>query len=70
VEWYNEPPAWRDEGECLTVTRGPDSDFWRVTHYGFVRDTGHLRYRTIAGDATAEVWVRGCAGYELHPLIF
>ena len=40
VERYNEPPAWRDEGNRLTVTTGPDSDFWRVTHDGFVRDTG------------------------------
>ena len=65
MEWYNEPPAWRDEGHRLTVTTGPDSDFWRVTHYGFVRDTGHLCATTIAGDATAEVWVRG-AYHDLY----
>ena len=59
MEWYNEPPVWRDEESGLRVTTAPDSEFWRVTHYGFVRDTGHLRYRTVAGDATAEVWVRG-----------
>ena len=65
MEWYNEPPTWRDEANCLTVTTGPDSDFWRVTHYGFVRDTGHLRYTTIAGDVAAEVWVRG-AYHDLY----
>ncbi len=59
MEWYNEPPVWRDEGSALTVTTAPESDFWRVTHYGFVRDTGHVRSMPIAGDATAEVWVRG-----------
>jgi regulation of enolase protein 1 (concanavalin A-like superfamily) len=59
MEWYNEPPAWRSEGERLTVTTGPDSDFWRVTHYGFVRDSGHFFYATLAGDAIAEVRVRG-----------
>jgi regulation of enolase protein 1 (concanavalin A-like superfamily) len=59
MEWYNEPPSWRDEGGILTVTTAPDTDFWCVTHYGFVRDTGHVRYAMIAGDVTAEVHVQG-----------
>lgn len=59
MQWYNEPPAWSAVGETLTVTTGPDSDFWRVTHYGFVRDSGHFWYTTLAGDALAEVRVRG-----------
>ena len=42
MEWLNEPPAWEVRGETLIVTAGPQTDFWRTTHYGFVRDTGHL----------------------------
>jgi regulation of enolase protein 1 (concanavalin A-like superfamily) len=59
MEWYNEPPAWEEQGDSLTVTTGPDSDFWRITGYGFVRDSGHLHYATIDGDLVAEVGVRG-----------
>jgi hypothetical protein len=46
VEWLNEPPAWEARGETLIVTVGPQTDFWRTTHYGFVRDTGHLWFRS------------------------
>ncbi len=59
MDWYNEPPAWHVRDDMVTVTTGPDSDFWRVTHYGFVRDTGHFFYAMAAGDVTAEVRVRG-----------
>jgi hypothetical protein len=40
--WLNEPTTWRRDGGTLIVTTDPDTDFWRTTHYGFVRDTGHL----------------------------
>ena len=40
VEWLNEPPAWEARGQTLIVTAGPQTDFWRTTHYGFVRDNG------------------------------
>lgn len=59
LEWLNEPPAWRLEGGVLTATAGPRTDFWRHTHYGFVRDDGHVYGRWVAGDAVAEVTVRG-----------
>lgn len=59
MEWYNEPPHWHAEGETLSVTTGPDSDFWRVTHYGFVRDSGHFGFEMAPGDVSAEVRVRG-----------
>jgi hypothetical protein len=42
MERYNEPPGWRGDGDTITVTTAPDSDYWRVTHYGFVRDSGHF----------------------------
>jgi regulation of enolase protein 1 (concanavalin A-like superfamily) len=55
MEWLNEPPSWRDEDGELSVVTGEKTDFWRKTHYGFVRDDGHLRYRTVSGDFTARV---------------
>src|SRR5690242_2644914 len=59
MEWHCEPPAWRDEGGVLTVTTAHGSDFWRKTHYGFVRDSGHVRFERVSGDFTVEVKVTG-----------
>lgn len=59
MQWLNEPPAWRDEGGTLTVTTGERTDFWRETHYGFIRDTGHVRYEEVSGDFTATVEFHG-----------
>ena len=59
MEWLNEPPAWEIRGDALVVTAGPKTDFWRTTHYGFVRDNGHCRFRRWEGDFVAEVEVTG-----------
>jgi uncharacterized protein len=55
VEWYNEPAAWVEDEQGLTVTAEPKSDFWRKTHYGFIRDNGHFAYVRQTGDFFAEV---------------
>src|SRR5687768_7404991 len=39
MEWYNEPPGWEVTGERITIQVGAKTDFWRTTHYGFIRDT-------------------------------
>jgi uncharacterized protein len=59
VEWLNEPPAWQAQGESLIVRAGPQTDFWRTTHYGFVRDTGHFWFQSWHGDFVAAVKVTG-----------
>ncbi|WP_425146247.1 DUF1349 domain-containing protein [Deinococcus sp.] len=40
----------------------PATDFWRVTHYGFIRDNGHFLPQTVTGDFGAEVEV--CGAYR------
>jgi regulation of enolase protein 1 (concanavalin A-like superfamily) len=52
-EWLNEPPRWEESGGILSVATGDKTDFWRETHYGFIHDNGHFRYREVAGDFTA-----------------
>jgi regulation of enolase protein 1 (concanavalin A-like superfamily) len=59
MHWLNEPPSWREADGVLSVTTGDRTDFWRQTHYGFIRDDGHLRYQTVQGDFTAEVSFSG-----------
>ena len=59
MEWLNEPPAWQDTGDVLTLQTGAETDFWRKTHYGFIRDSGHFFHREVTGDFTAEVTFSG-----------
>ena len=59
MDWFNEPPAWRDDGTRLAVTTAANTDFWRVTHYGFMRDSGHFRRAEAPGDVTAEATFGG-----------
>ena len=61
-QWFNEPPSWSREDDAILMTAGPSTDFWRKTHYGFIRDSGHVYFQTVAGDFTAEVKVSG--GYK------
>ena len=58
-EWFNEPSAWSLDGDTLNVTTDPETDFWRETHYGFTRDSGHCFGVRTQGDFTAQVHVRG-----------
>ena len=53
--WFNEPAKWHGN----TVTTDPDTDFWRTTHYGFVRDTGHILGVDKAGDFELTVTFAG-----------
>ena len=59
MDWLNEPPDWSEDGGVLTVVTGEKTDFWRETHYGFIRDDGHFRHVAAEGDFTAEVAFRG-----------
>ena len=42
MSWLNEPREWSGDAADLTVAVEPETDFWRVTHYGFTRDSGHF----------------------------
>ena len=55
MQWLNEPPNWQAEGDKLRVTAGSQTDFWRKTHDGGMRDNGHFYYQTVSGDFVATV---------------
>lgn len=59
MEWYNEPPHWQVQEDKFTVRSGAKTDFWRETHYGFIRDNGNFFYQTVTGDFTVEVKISG-----------
>ncbi|MDT0345107.1 DUF1349 domain-containing protein [Streptomyces litchfieldiae] len=61
MSWLNEPPKWavEDGTEVLTAVTGSETDFWRETFYGFIRDDGHFFSREVVGDFTAQVTLGG-----------
>jgi regulation of enolase protein 1 (concanavalin A-like superfamily) len=60
MQWYNEPLQWHEDNGVIHITAGAKTDFWRQTHYGFIRDNGNFYYRQVSGDFTAEVKITGC----------
>jgi len=60
--WLNEPKLWRAREDELEVTTDAASDFWRETHYGFTRDSGHFLAFATGGAFSAQVRIR--ANYE------
>ena len=58
--WLNEPKSWSvDEHGELSVATDEGTDFWRSTHYGFIRDSGHFLGFTAPGAFTAQLRIRG-----------
>ncbi|MDX8482554.1 DUF1349 domain-containing protein [Mesorhizobium sp. VK24D] len=59
LRWLNEPPRYTSTDNVFRVVTGGETDFWRETFYGFWRDNGHFLYRSVSGDFTAEVTIKG-----------
>jgi len=67
MQWLNEPPHWQQNGigvaapeaHRLTVKTAAKTDFWRITHYDFIRDNGHFYFETVSGNFVLEVGIRG-----------
>ena len=60
--WLNEPAEWTSGTDHVAVVTDRGTDFWRETHYGFTRDSGHFFGRETEGAFTATLRVR--ARYE------
>jgi regulation of enolase protein 1 (concanavalin A-like superfamily) len=58
-KWLNKPKQWKADKNQLTLTVEPATDYWRITHYGFIRDSGPFYYREVAGDFEATVKITG-----------
>lgn len=59
MNWYHEPPYWHVDGDRLTLTTAPQTDFWRSQDGATVRDDGHFQAQPIRGDFLAQVKVIG-----------
>lgn len=57
--WLNAPKQVTRTPKGLRVQAEGGTDFWRVTHYGFIRDNGHFYFQEQTGDFEAKVKVVG-----------
>ncbi|NPV24769.1 DUF1349 domain-containing protein [Bradyrhizobium aeschynomenes] len=57
--WLNEPRKWSEKDNYLELETDRATDFWRETHYGFIRDSGHFLAFQTEDAFTAELRVRG-----------
>ncbi len=56
--WLNTPARWALEHGRLRAVTDLRTDFWRETHYGFTRDSGHFFSREVTSPFTAQLRVR------------
>lgn len=59
MTWFNEPEQWKVEDKTLTMTVTPQSDYWRISHYGFTVDDAPFYYATYGGEFEAKVKITG-----------
>jgi uncharacterized protein len=59
MKWFNTPSKWSGDAKKLDVTVDAGTDYWRVTHYGFIRDNGPFYYQEMDGDFEASVKITG-----------
>ena len=50
---------WSGDATRLELRTAANTDFWRETFYGFIRDSGHAFLRRVSGDFSASAKVRG-----------
>jgi len=59
MTWFNEPEKWEIKNNSLTMFVTPQSDYWRVSHYGFTVDDAPFYYTTYGGEFEAKVKITG-----------
>lgn len=59
MQWFNQPKKWSFENNRLSMFVTPKTDFWRITHYGFIVDDGPFFYETLGGEFEAKVKITG-----------
>jgi regulation of enolase protein 1 (concanavalin A-like superfamily) len=59
MQWFNEPAKWEIKNNSLSMTVTPQSDYWRISHYGFTVDDAPFYYTTYGGEFEAKVKLTG-----------
>lgn len=59
MQWFNEPESWTIEGNTLTMDVTPQSDYWRISHYGFTVDDAPFLYTLRGGEFEVKAKISG-----------
>jgi len=59
MNWFNEPSSWTIKENALTMHVTPQSDYWRISHYGFTVDDAPFYYGEYGGEIEAKVKISG-----------
>jgi regulation of enolase protein 1 (concanavalin A-like superfamily) len=55
MTWFNEPSQWEIKDKKLIMDVTPQSDYWRISHYGFTVDDAPFYYSTYGGEFETKV---------------
>lgn len=59
MNWFNEPDSWSIDGGTLIMDVTPNSDYWRISHYGFTVDDAPFYFAEYGGEFEAKVKISG-----------
>ncbi|MDE7473082.1 MAG: DUF1349 domain-containing protein [Muribaculaceae bacterium] len=59
MNWFNAPTEWSIKDVCLSLYVPPNSDYWRISHYGFTVDDAPFYYAEYGGEFEAKVKISG-----------
>lgn len=59
MQWFNEPAQWTIQDHVLSMQVTPQSDYWRISHYGFTVDDAPFLYTLRGGEFEVKVKVSG-----------
>lgn len=59
MQWFNEPSKWDIKNNALNMFVTPQSDYWRISHYGFTVDDAPFYYATYGGEFEVKVKLTG-----------
>ncbi|UII19322.1 DUF1349 domain-containing protein [Fulvivirga ligni] len=59
MTWFNEPEEWEIKDNALLMSVTPQSDYWRISHYGFTVDDAPFYYSTYGGEFEVKVKITG-----------
>ena len=59
MEWFNQHKKWNIENNKLSMFVTPKTDYWRITHYGFVVDDGPFFYQLVGGEFEVKLKITG-----------
>lgn len=59
MQWFNEPEKWEIKDNALSMSVTPQTDYWRISHYGFTVDDAPFLYTTRGGEFEVKVKISG-----------